>query len=408
MRPGLLALSAVCFLAVPAVAQPPAAGPDIPLPMLTAPADGTFQNTITNAIAEDPGTGPRAWASIEYLRWWITNSNSPELIQTVPSDQVVLSGTGNLPPGAAQRFFPSDRDVQFGAFNGIRPTIGFTTDSIGFEISGFWLDQKSVTGAVASDGTPFAVAQQYTAAGSNRVISLFASLAGQYSGGAQASTDVRLWGFDANVRTPTYRMLADWNHCLVGFRYFNLEENLNVGSNATFPSGGRFVIEDSIRTRNEFYGGQVGLASRYGGLERGFGLDGLFKMAVGGVRQHADLNGSNTAISPTGERDSVPGGLYVQPSNAGTYERTKVAMLVEYNLNLTYNFNPNWQFVVGYSINYLTSAVRPAELIDPVLNDSRIRYVATPSSSDADSPRFTWRASDFWTQGVNVGLRFQY
>lgn len=422
MRPGLLALSAVCLLAVPAIAQPPMPmphgavppGPEVPLPttmladspQVAAPGAPDFNA----ALSADFPTGPRFWASVDYLRWWVTPMNSPDLIQTVPGQVASDSVTNGtiLPAGAATRYFPDRRQAHFGAFNGLRGTVGGVTDWGGFDVNGFYLASNTISGELRNNGMPYAIAQQYFSTVNNLDTSLFSSLAGAYVGGTQASITSQTWGLDANVRIPSYRMLADFNHFLVGVRYFDLQESLEVGSNITFPDSSTSFNHDSISTRNQFYGAQVGFASRYGGFEQGLGLDGTIKFALGDMRQSADLKGSNGFTLADGTRDTAQGGLYVQPSNAGVHERNKVAFLTEYDLNLTYNFNPNFQVYFGYSIIYVSSVMRPGEAIDPVLNDSRIRYIATNGTSTSDHPQFTWNANDFWTQGINFGMRFMY
>src|SRR5262245_30387435 len=107
MRPALLAVP-LCLLAASAAAgqgpgspaptgtAPPAARS--PAPLLTTNLDpatgpGTTAGTYAGyqngpAIPPDPGSdgtsplyGPRAWGSVEYLLWFVTPMNSPDLIQ---------------------------------------------------------------------------------------------------------------------------------------------------------------------------------------------------------------------------------------------------------------------------------------------------------------------------------------
>lgn len=402
MRFALLAVSSVCLIAMPALGQS-----SMPLPESTANSTGSNVNWPA-AGCTDGWDGPKVWGSVDYLRWWITPMNSPELIQVVPGDLAASSvSSGTTIPGGGTRFFPDYRQAHFGAFNGLRGTLGFAGDYCGFDVTAFYLESKTLSGSLFTTGFPNAVGQPYVSTVTGSPTTLFASLPGSYTGGVNADLSSRVWGFDANARIPSYRMLADWNHALVGFRYFDLQESLNVSAKVTFPDGGTGFNNDSIRTRNQFYGAQVGVASRFGTFE-GVGLDSAVKLALGDMRQQAILQGSNGLAGPGMPPDVVPGGLYVQPSNAGTYTRDKVAFLTEYDLNLTYNFSERTQVYFGYSIIYVSSVQRPGEAIDQTINDSRVRYIAVSGTSDANRPTFKWNANDFWTQGLNFGVRFQY
>jgi hypothetical protein len=417
MRPAVLAVPLCLLAAATAAGQAPPAAPPSPATQLTTsvgpPTDPTKPGCAAcdgaAAIPDGPAPlyGPRFWASAEYLLWWVTPMNTPELIQSVPT-AAAGNGTGTLPGGAANRVFPSTRQLEFGAFSGVRGTVGYAFDRFGVEASGFYLGRQTQSASLSSDGTPFAVGRSYVSAGNGQPIVLFASLAGQYTGGVVASADSRLWGFDANARLPFYNFLTNYTHLLGGFRYLNLEEHLNVASRSTFPDGTSLDIRDAVRTRNQFYGGQVGVNGRIGGMDRGLGLDLTGKMALGGVHQQVDLAGTNAFLTPGAPADVQAGGLYARGANLGSFSRDKFAAVFSADANLTYNFSPNAQVFFGYSITWISSVQRPGEAIDEVINDSQLRFIANPTPSLANRPAFTFRANDFWAQGMNFGFRWQY
>ncbi|MDB5307201.1 MAG: hypothetical protein JWO38_1403 [Gemmataceae bacterium] len=411
MRTILLA-GPVCLLAAATAAGQSPSGAILPpmaaaqtgqLPTLAPPPE------IAEAVATDPWAmnGPRVWGSVDYLLWWVRPMKTPDLIQQVPSAQAQTNTT--LAPGAAQPFFPPPgQGINFGAFSGLRGTVGVNFDRFGLEASGFVLFQKTKNASLFSNGTPFAVAESYVSAGNGQPITLFASLPNQYSGGVQVSSDSRLWGLEGNTRLPFFTFLTSNTDALVGFRYVDLQENLNVGFHAAFPTGRVFDIQDAIHTRNQFYGGQIGMNGRIGGQEKGFGLDMTSKIALGDMRQRAELVGSNTITDPGVAPSVEQGGLYARGANLGVFDRDKVAMVFDLNLNMTYNFNCWSQVYVGYSFLYLSSVIRPGTTIDPVINDSQTRFVANPTASTANRPVFDWRTTDFWAQGITFGLKLQY
>jgi hypothetical protein len=349
-------------------------------------------------------SGPRYWATGEYLLAWYNPMRTGALIQSVPSAQTGMSSA----IANATTVFPQDRRVDFGAFSGARVAVGGDWDEFGVEVSGFLLQRQTQAGEAFNDGTPAAIARSYISAGSGTPTALFVSLPNQYSGGAYAVAQSRLWGGDVAFRRDWYAFLCDSAQLLVGFKYLDLTESLGIDSPATFPDGSKLDVRDSIRTRNDFYGGYVGYHAQIGGFDRGLGFDFTSKSGIGGVAQRVELVGSNSFISAAGVVDVQSGGLYARGLNLGTFTRTRGAYMQDLDLKVTYNFSRNVQVSFGYSLQYLSSVVRPGREIDPVVNDGAIRYVAQPTPSPLNRPAFAWRAEDLAVNGLTFGLKVQY
>jgi hypothetical protein len=381
--------------------SPPVLPPGTPAPAAAAPCPAPVEGALATLTEYSGSSGPRLWATGDYMVMWYTPMRTPPLIQAVPSAFV-----GSTSPDVVTTVFPENNRVNFGAFNGLRGFVGVGFDRFGVEVGGFVLERLQETGSLFTNGTPFAVAQGYIAAGSGVPTSLFASLPGEYSGGVAAAAESRLWGVEGNMRWSWYAFISNANDLILGFRYLDLQESLAIESPSFFPDGDVITVRDSIRTRNMFYGGQLGFNGRLGGFDRGLGLDLSTKGAVGGVAQRADLVGSNSFIS-AGVDDTEAGGLYARGSNAGSFSRSKIAYLHDVDVKLTYNFNPYIQVSFGYSLIYLSSVMRPGNAIDPVVNDN-IRFVAAPTPSNLDRPAFSWRAEELVVQGMTFGARVQY
>ena len=404
------AVSAVLAAAGPAAAQQPAP------PVNTTPGTGVYSPALEEAPGAQrrlvelttPQPQPRVWASAEYVLWFVQTVNVPELIQAVPSAQAAAgSSAGGVAP---DRLFPGGNDLYFGGASGVRAAFGFRlTDTWSLDANGFVLEQRSVGGEGGGDGSPtsLGVGHQYFPSGGGTPTTLYVNQPGSYAGGTQVVGDSRLWGFEGNIRRDTYRFLCDKADLIAGLKYVDLQENLTITDKVRFPTGGTLDIRDSFRTTNRFYGSHGGLAVQWDNTRWHADLTG--KMGLGFVNQKVDIAGSNTFVSAGGAVDGEAGGLYARPFNVGSFERDKAAFMGELNLNLGCNVTPNVRVTVGYSILYLSSVMRAGEAIDPVLNDSRIRYVASPTPSDLNAPVFSWdRASDFWAQGVNFGLNVRY
>ena len=392
----------VCLLtAGSALADPPPPPTTATIVPCPAPAEVIPAGTFAGDSHPFPWNGPRVWATGDYLVMWYTPMSTPPLIQAVPSALV-----GSTQPGSTVTVFPENNRVNFGAFNGLRASVGAGWSRMGVEVGGFVLERMTETGVLFTNGTPVAVAQGYIAAGSGIPTSLFASLAGQYSGGVAAVAESRLWGAEGNLRWSWFSFLSDTNDLIFGFRYLDLQESLRIDAPSTFPDGDVISVSDSVRTRNAFYGAQVGFNGRIGGYEHGLGLELSAKGAVGGVAQRAELVGSNTFID-AGVVDTEAGGLYARGSNAGIFTRTQTAYLQDLDVKFTYNFTSWAQVSFGYSLIYLSSVIRPGNAIDPVVNDN-IRFVAAPTPSNLDRPAFSWRAEELVVQGMTFGFRVQY
>jgi hypothetical protein len=416
MRPGLAALSACLLAAAPALAQqstPP--GPFPTSPTVPAPAGESYfappatdPTPLDAAVTPVRGGGWHLYGGADYLAWYITPMNTPGLIQTVPTALTPATNGGTLPAGSTRQFFPDRRDLRLGRFDGARATVGVGYNDWGLEATGYYLDRNTRSEALFNSGTPFAIGQPYVSAATGTSNVLFSSLAGQYSGGTAVTAASRQWGLEANVRIPWYALFTDWTDLLLGFRYADLDEGLSVSSQAFFPDGSTFSVSDTIKTRNRFYGPQIGLHGRIGACDRGFGLEVLTKLAMGGVEQTVNLNGSNTFTVPGQGSDTQAGGLYARGTNFGTFRRGHFAVMPELNVNLTYNFNPRAQVYAGYSLMWLSSVARPGEQIDLVVNEGAVRFIANGTQANVARPTFGWRANELWTQGVNFGVKFQY
>lgn len=353
-------------------------------------------------------TGSRFWLGADYTLFWYTPMNCQPLIRTYPAFEAV----GGADPTTVLTQFPTKSQIHYDGVSGIRVNAGYNFDKFGVDFSGFLLQTRTMHTDQYDDGNTLVISRPYISAGQGpgSTADLFMSLPGQYGGGVTAAVNSRLWGLEFNARRAWYVMLSDSTSLIAGFRYLDLQEGINISGNVLIPNGTTGSINDSIRTHNSFYGGQIGFNTRIGGDAPGFGASFTTKSAIGGVNQRVELVGSNTITPFGGLPDTQSGGLYVQPSNQGTYSRGKFAFLQDIDLRLTYNFTSWFQVSLGYSLIYMSSFVRPGDQIDPVVNDQNLRYLnpADRTPSTLPNPTFVWRAHSFVVQGITFGAQFQY
>src|SRR5207302_1975075 len=129
---------------------------------------------------------------------------------------------------------------------------------------------------------------------------------------------------------------------LAGFRFLRLRESLSIEDRLRPLQLNRLPFEgvgldltdsladqDSFRTTNNFYGGQVGGSLRWEG--EWFSVCGYAKVALGATDQTADIAGSTTLITPGGTQ-TASGGILALPSNIGQHHRTAFGVVPEAGL----------------------------------------------------------------------------
>jgi hypothetical protein len=193
---------------------------------------------------------------------------------------------------------------------------------------------------------------------------------------------------------------------VVGFRYLHLGDEVNVTQDLTaleiasrVTPGTTFVVNDRFATSNDFYGGVIGLSGerRYGPLFVG----GKVSVALGGVVQTTTIDGS-TVIGGVAQA----GGLLALPSNVGRYRTSSFAVVPEAGLRVGFQVTEAARVYGGYNFLYLSSVARAGDQIDPAVNPQLLPpRGAVPGPA---VPAFPDRTTDFWLQGVNLGVELRF
>jgi hypothetical protein len=195
---------------------------------------------------------------------------------------------------------------------------------------------------------------------------------------------------------------------LFGYRYLRLKDTLIITEDLTsldpdFP--GQWDIYDRFETKNEFSGLELGTV--WEGGRRRWTWEVLTKLALGNVRQRVYIDGGTTATPLVGDSQDFTGGLLAQSSNMGSYRRDEFAMVPEISASLGYRITPRLTGTFGYSFVYWSQVVRPGDQIDLDLNPDFLPPEADPLTGAA-RPVFAFRDTDFWTQGLRVGLDYRW
>ncbi|MBN9517766.1 BBP7 family outer membrane beta-barrel protein [bacterium] len=391
-----------------APADCPAGG--CPTPTLDAPLAGGAPRFP--ALGRLFGLGcDRTWVSTEYLLWWTRSTQVPPLAATgvidptgaagITGQQNLLSGSfgqtlhGGVRVGAGHWFSDEQRrGVDARLFYLFRSGETFTANSGQYPT--LFLPFNNVNTPVGPTGNIVAAP-------------------GIAQGGIAVTLENSMWGADVN-----YRRFLTGNACfrldgLVGYRYLNFTETLSITETAALLPTAPFsapggVINDRFRAVNNFHGGQVGLT---GEVRRGrWFVDGRATVALGSVQQTAEIAGGQARFLANGTTGLYGGGLYALPgANAGTFNQNKFAVLPEVGVNLGYHITPGFRVFVGYNFLYLSSVLRPANMIDPNIDAARVPNFPLPGSPaplafPRPVPQMT--TTDFFAQGINFGLQWTW
>jgi hypothetical protein len=412
------------------VYSPPAAyGAVVGSPALaTAPAcNGVYPEYIVpcSPLLQEyvrDGRAPRLQVSAEYLFWWVKGADGPPLVTTSPP------GMNGILPGATVLVSVPDLDRQYRP--GGRFGLVYWFDdcaSWGFDGRYFFTGERTGSFAANSDQfpnlfRPFFAANVVPPLGLPGEFSEQVTAAGVTTGSVRADLRSRFWGAEANYRDN----LCCWSSCtcgfrldlLAGFRYLNLDEDLTVVEDFTrlvpsqqFPdevAGTRVVITDRFATDNDFYGGQLGTVMEY--RRNRWTLDLRTAVALGVTNQQLTIEGNQVRSIPGQPPLNFQGGLLALNSNIGQFSRDVFSVVPEVGVNVGYQVTDHLRAYVGYNFLYWSNVIRPGDQIDRVIDVNRVPRFAPPGVPDATTirPAVLFRETDFWAQGVNVGMEYRW
>jgi hypothetical protein len=339
------------------------------------------------------------WAKFDLLLWWRQGRDFPALVTTDPTTEASTTA-GVLPD--AQILFGGQRvgtDLQAGG----RADIGFFFDprqcsGIGVRVFGLGRDASSFT--VASNDVPV-LAVPFVDFDTGNNDALLVAFPGLRSGSVNVSGSSSVFSNDVYWRCLLCRDCYTRLDFITGWNYSRVADEVNINtrtevlSDPTIATGTVLTTRDQFTAHNDFNGGILGLL-----WERNCGCwqtSVLARMSLGNMHQTMIIAGSGEArldgdVEPTT-------GFFARERNTGRSSRNEFTAITEFGANLAYRFAPCTQFTVGYSFLYWNDILTAAKGIDTQIGTNQ---------DGTTRPQFDFRHSDFWVQGINLGLTREF
>jgi hypothetical protein len=396
-----------------------------PMEMIGPPSEPYTVYEGPRSLAEVKQDDRRVWAQADFIHWYIRRDNTPPLVTTGNpgavspgalgnSDTVILLGNGSIGPNE---------------FSGGQATIGMWLDEErlnGVELSGFFLGKNSRQYSFSSDGAGNpALSQPIIVGGVEHVLQIATpgTVANPVDlvGKIGVSTVLNFNGAEANYILNLARTGGFTFDVLAGVRYMYMNEQLGIDQTITTlpganfqipflgvpqPAGTNFAINDSFNVTNRYYGGQVG--ARVDWAWRSLDISALMKIGAGATNSLFIIDGSSTLNAINGTHVTVPGGTLTQLSNIGRYSSTEFSVVPELTLTAGYQFTPTIRLTAGYTLLYWTHVMRVGNNIDRNVDPGQVPTAAFPTITPGTQPGFPAIRTDFWAQGVNVGMELKY
>lgn len=348
----------------------------------------------------------------DYLLWYVRGQSAPPLVTTSSAQFNGIIGQGDT------RVLYGDGTLNRSLLSGGRfwANYWFPCSRWGLD-GGVWFLGQSQTNFTTDSSVNPLIARPFINVNAGTNFSELTAFPGRASGSINVNTLTSAWGSEANLR----RTIAGntWSRLdgLVGFKNFNLNEQLVIteqfsrlpGAPPTDPLSG--TVQDEFRTQNNFYGLNLGLT---GEVRRGrWFANGRATVGLGQVYQYADINGFQRIVNANGTVSNPAGGLLALPNaNIGTYRETHFGVMPEVGLTLGYYITPNLRFGIGYNFMYLNSVIRPGNLIDPGLDVTKIpNFPLNPAPAPLTTNRpsaMPFQTSDIAIQGLTFSLNWAF
>jgi hypothetical protein len=369
-----------------------------------------------NLCCPDPCS--RWWVQKDLLLWWVKGDNVPALVSSSPAG-TPLTDVGVLGLPATTTLFGGP--LADGMRVGSRLSVGYALDDCGTHsvVGSFWgLQNLTDDYRLSSTGNPalarpfFNVDRTVNAEDAELV-----AYDGLLNGTVSANMSSELYSGNLGIR---HRLKCCGDNCqdssrrvdlFTGYRFMRVNEGIRINEalestalSGPVAAGTTINLFDRFRTRNEFHGGELGVA--FTRQEGRWFSDLLTSVAFGNLNRTVIIDGATTVTVPTVAPVTTSGGLLTQATNIGTHRDSEFAVLPQFQASLGYQLNCRLRCWAGYSFAYLSDVVRLSDAIDRRVNGTFLD--ATVPDTGPNRPAYRWSSSDLWVMGANMGLEWKF
>lgn len=343
------------------------------------------------------------WLEADYLYWHV--QDSPKIIPLV-IEQSVEEGPFSVVLGG--------KKVKNDWHSGARFAVGYLFDaceSLGVEINYFFLGGTSKHSSVAADanGSP-PLRVPYFNVSTGLPDSSPLATPGVFTGSASLNLSNKMQGAELNIIKEMPSDDCTSLKVFAGFRYWNFNDNVKFSAASplvVIPTV--YNYQDTFRTQNNFYGGQMGAMYRQNVSCLFFDVKG--KLAMGAMCQKSAIKGYFQTNEFTGSVQTFEGGFFALPTNIGDHKKTRFSVIPELNVNFGYPITDDVCLRLGYSVIYVSGVLRAGKQISSSLNPTQsanIEFTPAPVLVGQASPKGRLRSSGLWVQGLNASLDYAF
>lgn len=347
----------------------------------------------------------RGRVQVDYVMWWLDKLPVPPLVTTGPEGSQAIVGDPTT-----QVLRGGQLTSRHGRYVGLR--VGgewwlSRGSPFGLAMTGTFLERDS-SNITYRPNTIDPLARPYLDANDGQwksyIIAGNSAMFGPVSGSINVYSRMEMFEQDVNgmvrlVEGDGYRV-----NLLAGAHFIQFRERLDLTSvSRVLPAEAiLFGVADHIWTFNKFFGGQLGLSGEY---RRGrWSVEGKGVLAYGANAQQINAKGDRVLHTPA-QRTTFDYGLYVLPSNTGSFDRLIGDFVSEWNLNLGFQLSRRMRLRAGYTALTWLNPVRPGDQID-ALNLAQIGEAE--AGGPLNKPGIPWRTDFFWAQGLNLGVELRW
>lgn len=397
------------------------------------------------------GADKSVWIEGEYLLWKMKKNPLPVPLVTQGSLSDPITGALGQP---GTKIKLGKQHIEMGWMNGFRVTAGswlISSQKIGLEASYLLLPTKTRKKSLHTSGeigSPSYAVPIYDVTGlwglngvpGESIYLLPGPLdtTPGFHGDFNLKLSSQFQGAELNCIYQLAKRHLFFLNALTGFRWLQLREHLkfevSTHTAPNFPFGFSFAdTQDSFKTNNNFYGGQIGLGAGY--TSKRFDLKGTLQVGLGAVLETLRINGTSKTSdgnlfyeTKNTAGETLKGGIFAQKTNIGNHHRQIFAAVANANIQASLKILPSLELGAGYSFLWISALARPGKQIDRKINPTLTALAdasrATVGSQQAPTPfgmpgpaqpkqgakrpKFSLKNSDFWVQGLTVGLTTKF